>query len=79
MRGHSTPTSRKGSYRLLGVLKKYFGIVRNPSLLLGLRACTVNAGRSFGGVTTHEPEAHHTSTLPGAFAGENHTPLFIQQ
>ena len=64
---------------MLGVVEKYFGIVRNPSLLLGLRACTVDAGGSFGGVTTHEPEAHHASAPPGALVGENHTPLFIQQ
>lgn len=79
MRDRSTPMSRKRTYGLLGVIEEYFGVIRNPSLLLRLCACAVNAGGSFGGVTAHESEAYSASVHPCAFAGENHAPLLIQQ
>lgn len=46
--------------------------------MLCLSACAVDAGGSFGRVTTHEPEVHCALAHPNAFIGEHDTPLLVQ-
>ena len=61
--------ANKSAYGSLGVLEENFGVVGNPCLLLGLCTCAVDAGGSFGGVTTHEPEEYGASAHPMSFRG----------